>query len=94
MAQRRYACLPDAHEATGLARKHGVYRTSRSLPVDYANLRKRLKVSTAQEAASPQFLELLPTPAGSGYCVEILRVRGDGALDWSPLLRAWRQPGQ
>ena len=71
-----------------------MYRTSRSLPVDYANLRKRLNGYTTQQAAGPQFLEFLRAPAGSGYCVEILRVRGDGALDWNQLLRAWRQPGQ
>jgi hypothetical protein len=29
--------------ATRVARKQRVYRTSRSLPVDYVNLRKRLK---------------------------------------------------
>ena len=81
-------------EATGLARKHGVYRTSRSLPVDYANLRKRVNGSTTQPAARQQFLELLPMPAGSGYCVEVLRVRGDGAVDWNQLLRAWGQPGR
>ena len=47
-----------------------------------------------QKTASPQFLELFPAPAGTSYCVEVLRVRDDGALDWSELLRAWGQPGQ
>lgn len=81
-------------EAAALAQKHGVYRTSRSLPVDYANLRKRLTGSTTQQAASPQFLELLSTHAACGYCVEVLRVRGDGALDWNQLLRAWGLVGR
>ena len=81
-------------EAAELARKHGVYRTARSLPIDYGNLRKRLRDPAEQQTASPQFLELLPAAAGTGYCVEVLRVRGDGALDWNQLLRAWGQPGQ
>lgn len=92
----RRAPLPEPFwtEATRLAQKHGVYRTSRSLPVDYANLRKRVNGSTRQQAARPQFLELLSTPAASGYCVEIMRVRGKGTLDWSQLLRAWGQDGR
>jgi hypothetical protein len=79
-------------EAVGLARKHGVYRTARTLPVDYVNLRKRLRGAASQEALTRlQFVELSPAPAGSGYCVEVLRVHGNGAVDWSQLLRAWRQ---
>ena len=81
-------------EAAELARKHGVYRTARSLPVDYANLRKRLTGAAEPKTASPRFLELFPAPAGTGYCVEVLRVRCDGALDWNQLLRAWGQPGR
>jgi len=30
-------------EAAGLARKRGLYRTARTLPIAYANLRKRLR---------------------------------------------------
>ena len=79
-------------EAVGLARKHGLYRTARALPVDYVNLRKRLRGAASQETLTrPQFVELSLAPDGPGYCVEILRVRGDGALDWNQLLRAWRQ---
>ena len=79
-------------EAVGLARKHGLYRTARALPVDYVNLRKRLRGAAPQETGSqPQFVELSLAPAGSGYCVEVLRVQGNGAVDWSQLLRAWRQ---
>ena len=81
-------------EAAELARKHGVYRTARSLPVDYVNLRKRLGGAVERQAATPQFVELFPSPPKTGYCVEVLRVRGDGALDWSQLLRAWGQPGR
>lgn len=79
-------------EAAGLARKHGLYRTARTLPIDYANLRKRLR-SAAPVVTVPglEFVELSPGPAGPGYCVEVLRVQGNGAVDWSQLLRAWRQ---
>jgi hypothetical protein len=79
-------------EAAGLARKHGLYRTARTLPIDYANLRKRLR-SAAPVVPVPrlEFVELSPAPAGTGYCVELLRVQGNGAVDWSQLLRAWRQ---
>ena len=75
-------------EAAGLASKHGLYRTARTLPIDYANLRKRLRPVMVTR---PQFVELSPAPAGTGYCVEVLRVQGNGAVDWSQLLRAWRQ---
>ncbi len=79
-------------EAVGLARKHGVYRTARALPVDYVNLRKRLpSAAPVVTVPSVQFVELSPAPAGTGYCVEVLRVQGNGAVDWSQLLRAWRQ---
>ena len=30
--------------AVELARRHGLYRTARALPIDYANLRKRLNM--------------------------------------------------
>jgi len=79
-------------EAAGLARKHGLYHTARTLPIDYANLRKRLRNAARPVTVSrPQFVELSPAPSGSGYCVEVLRVQGNGAVDWSQLLRAWRQ---
>lgn len=90
----RRSPLPDEFwtEAVGLARKHGLYRTARTLPIDYANLRKRLR-SAAPVVTVPglQFVELSPAVAGTGYCVELLRVQGNGAVDWSQLLRAWRQ---
>jgi hypothetical protein len=78
--------------AVELARKHGLYRTSRALPIDYANLRKRLSGAARPESvARPQFLELISTPAQTGGWVEILRVPLSSAVDWSQLLRAWRQ---
>ena len=79
-------------EAAGLARKHGLYRTARTLPIDYANLRKRLRSALPVATVSRlQFVELSPAPAGTGYCVELLRVQGNGAVDWSQLLHALRQ---
>lgn len=78
--------------AVKLARKHGVHRTARTLPIDYAGLRKRLELMAQDRAvARPQFVELLPTPEKAGCCVEILRVSMSGPLDWSQLLQAWRQ---
>ena len=89
-----YAQITEARreEAAGLARKHGLYRTARTLPIDYVNLRKRFR-SAAPVAPVPrlQFEELSPAPAGTGYCVELVWVQGNGAVDWSQLLRAWRQ---
>ena len=78
--------------AVELARKRGLCRTARALPIDYANLRKRLHGAARPEAVGgPQFLELFPTPAHTRGCVEILRVPLSSAVDWSQLLRAWRQ---
>lgn len=76
-----------------LARKHGLYRTARTLPIDYANLSKRMNSSPPPPEVSrrPEFLELFPTPAQPGCCVEVLRVQVSGPVDWSQLLRAWRQ---
>ncbi len=78
--------------AIELARRHGVYRTARALPIDYATLRKRLTGAAQSETVTrPQFLELFPTSAHTRGCVEILRVRLSSTVDWSQLLRAWRQ---
>lgn len=80
--------------AVELARRHGVYRTARALPIDYGGLRKRLNQAPSREspAAQPRFLEvLLPPSAQSDNCVELMRVRfSGGALEWDQLLRAWR----
>ena len=78
--------------AVELARKHGLYRAARALPIDYANLRKRFNGAARPETVTgPQFLELFPTPAPTHGYVEILRVPLSSAVDWSHLLRAWRQ---
>jgi hypothetical protein len=81
--------------AVELARRHGLYRTARALPIDYANLRKRLnRAAPSSVAARPEFVELLVAPAQSGACVEVLRVPLTGAVDWNQLFRAWRQGGR
>ena len=78
--------------AVELARRHGLYRTARALPIDYVNLRKRLNTTVA---ARPEFVEVLVAPPQSGACVEILRVQLTGAaVDWNQLFRAWRQGGR
>lgn len=78
--------------AVELARKHGLHRTARTLPIDYASLRRRLSVTSQTPIpARAAFVELFPAAsAPDGHCVEILRVQTMGPVDWAHLLRAWR----
>jgi hypothetical protein len=81
--------------AVELARRHGLYRTARALPIDYASLRKRLnRAAPVAAVARPEFLEVLMAPAQTGACVEVLRVPLTGAVDWNQLFQAWRQGGR
>ena len=81
--------------AVELARRHGVYRTARALPIDYVNLRKRVNGAVPSiVAAGPEFVEVVVAPPQSSACVEVLRVRLTGAVDWNQLFRAWRQGGR
>lgn len=49
--------------AVELARRQGVYRTARSLPIDYVNLRKRVNgAAPPTSVASPEFVEVLMAP--------------------------------
>jgi len=82
--------------AIELARRHGVYRTARSLPIDYANLRKRLTVAVPPiGVARPEFVEvLMPPPAQPAACIEVLRIPVTGAVDFHQLFRAWRNGGR
>ena len=53
--------------AVELALRHGVYRTARALPIDYANLRKRLGgVAQPETVTRPQLRKRLVNrvPAG------------------------------
>lgn len=85
--------------AVELAHRHGLHRTARALPIDYAGLRNRLpakaaesRFTTAAVGRPPEFVEarLSPGPTNTGY-LELLRVPLTGAVDWAQLLRAWRQ---
>jgi|SRR5450631_3898062 len=87
--------------AVEIAQRHGLHRTSKTLRMDYMQLKKRL-LPAAQplRPVPPAFLELLATPAiGPVECVVELesasgrmRVAMKGtALDWASLLHAWRE---
>ena len=80
--------------AVELARRHGLYRTARALPIDYAGLRRRLQLAspaiTAAVARHPEFVEVRLAPSGGSH-IELMRVPLTGAVDWAQLLRAWRQ---
>jgi hypothetical protein len=53
--------------AVALARQHGLYRTARTLRVDYGGLKKRLPVAAVP---SPAFVALpAARPIGLGPCV-------------------------
>jgi hypothetical protein len=81
--------------AVELARRHGVYRTARSLPIDYVNLRKRLNGPAPETTvARPEFVELLMAPARSAACIEVLRIPLTGVVDFHQLFRAWRNGGR
>ena len=82
--------------AVELARRHGVYRTARSLPIDYVNLRKRLNgPAPATTVARPEFVEVLMTPAQSAAVyIEVLRIPAIGGVDFHQLFRAWRNSGR
>ena len=81
--------------AVELARRHGVYRTARSLPIDYVNLRKRVNgAAPPTSVAGPEFVEVLMAPAQPAACIEVLRVPVTGAVDLHKLFWAWRNSGR
>ena len=88
--------------AAGLAREHGVFRTSKVLRLEYGKL-KRMAESAAgrpQPATVPTaFLEVLPQPVGVSDCViEVegpagkmrLQWKGATASDLAGLIRLWK----
>lgn len=77
-----------------LARKHGLYRTAKSLPIDYGSLQRRCMGRPVRRstAAPASFVELIAPPAPT-YAVELVRIESNGAVDWSQLLEAWRRSG-
>jgi hypothetical protein len=81
--------------AIELARRHGVYRTACSLPIDYAQLRKRVNGAPPPTTVSrPEFVEVLMAPVQPATCLEVLRVPVTGAVDLQQLFRAWRNGGR
>jgi len=80
--------------AVDLARQHGVYRTARSLPIDYVNLRKRVNGAATPTTVAPKFVEVLMAAAQPAACIEVLRVPVTGAVDLHQLFRAWRNSGR
>jgi len=68
--------------ATRLGVEHGVSRTCRALGVHYYDLRKRVEAaggtSSAETAAAPAFVELLPSPSGAAmeHVVELENASG------------------
>ena len=92
-------------QAATMASKYGVHRTARALPVDYANLNKRVgnrKPPTVQRTAAvsksaPDFVDLMmsqpPQPSGP-VVLELLRIKTHRPLDWVQLLTAWQNQSQ
>ncbi len=81
--------------AVELARRHGLYRTARSLPIDYVSLRKRLKGTVPENTvARPEFVEVLMPPVQPAACIEVLRIPVTGAVDFHQLFLAWRNGGR
>jgi hypothetical protein len=89
--------------AVELARQHGIYRVAHALRLDYVGLKKRLNGATKvrKSAGKTAFVELVPPPSSMPECViefesasgGKMRIQWKAAvpLDWSRLLRAWRE---
>jgi hypothetical protein len=90
--------LPDAlwQPIVKLARKHGLYRTAKSLPIDYGTLKRRCseKAVRGRSIVPASFVELIAPPSSATGCViEMVRIETKGAVDWAPLLEGWRRRG-
>ena len=97
-AQPARTPLPDSlwQPIIELARKHGLYRTAKSLPIDYGTLQRRCMGRPVRHrtVAPASFVELISPPAPTGGCaIELVRIESNGAVDWSQLLEAWRRRG-
>jgi hypothetical protein len=104
--QPRRSRLPESiwNSAVELARQHGIYAVAHPLRLDYMGLKKRLEgtASRRRKASQTAFVELIAPPAtpppecviefesSSGAKMRI-QWRASSALDWSSLLRAWRE---
>src|SRR5271155_3291241 len=104
--QPRRTKLPESlwEAAVELARQHGVYSVAQPLRLDYMGLKKRLGEPSRhrRKTSRAAFVELItPPPATLEECViEFESSRGakmriqwkaTTPLDWSSLLRAWRE---
>ena len=104
--QRQRTRLPESlwQRAVELARQHGVYSVAHPLRLDYMALKKRLgePSSHRRKAPRPAFVELItPHPATlEERVIEFESSRGSkmriqwkatAPLDWTSLLRAWRE---
>lgn len=78
-----------------LARKHGLYRTARSLPIDYGTLKRRCneRPVRGRSVAPASFVELLPPSSATECVIEMVRIEPKGAVDWAQLLDGWRRRG-
>src|SRR5581483_3243178 len=79
-----------------LARKYGLYRTAKSLPIDYGTLKRRCDGHPVKRKSSApaSFVELIAPPTNSTGCVvEMLRIETKGVVDWGQLLESWRRRG-
>lgn len=91
------APLPDSlwQSIIELARKHGLYRTAKSLPIDYGTLQRRCSRRPGlrrRTVGPPSFVELAaPPPPPAGCVIELVRIEAKGAVDWTQLLEAWRR---
>lgn len=105
-SHRQRTRIPDAlwDSAVGLAQEHGLYAVAHPLRLDYAQLKRRLggapRVTGKKRATSPHFVELIAAHPAAEWVIEFesgsggkmrIQWKGSGALDWSSLLRAWRE---
>lgn len=93
--------------AVELARKYGIHQTAHPLRLDYVRLKKRLLDSPSPQQqrtpkpAQPAFVELVaPQKTNAEWLIEFESSRGSkmriqipaaSPLDWTILLRAWRE---
>ena len=99
-AQPSRAPLPDSlwQSIVELARKHGLYRTAKSLPIDYGTLKRRYDgerpCRRGRTIAPASFVELVAPPSpGTGCVIELVRIEAGSRVDWTQLLEAWRRRG-
>ncbi len=105
-SHRHRTRIPEAlwESAVGLAREHGLYAVAHPLRLDYAQLKRRLagvtRVAGKRRTVPPSFVELIATHPAAECVIEFesiigtkmrIQWKGPGALDWSSLLRAWRE---